>query len=392
MKNPHLLIVGGGIGGLSTALALAKLGIKSSVLEQAAQFRVEGAGIQFCPNTFKILDYLGLADHFKEVAFFPEMLCYRDGITDKEYIKLPLGQDIVDRFRYPFGSFRRDDMLRVFVEACQKEPLIELFSGAKIIKIEEADNKVLAHAGSGKKYEGDLLVGSDGIWSVVRKYVLGEDKPRISGQIIYRGVVKRENMSQELDLDNIVHYVIPNAHLVHYPIGKNGFINISAIFQSDRVPDYRESQGNPKELLSWFSSANDKVRGILGYVDVSRMWTLCDYNPARNWSKGRVVLLGDSAHATLPYMTSGAGMAVEDAVVLSKMLDSHGFNYKEAFKSYEEERYLRTSYVQYFSRAYGEAHHASGVAREVRNEYLSHWSTEETYNWVSYLYSGINLK
>ncbi len=391
MKRPHILIVGGGIGGLTTALALSKYGISSTVLEQAPQFRVEGAGIQFCPNTFKVLDFLGIAKNFADVAFFPEILCYRDGITDQEYIRLPLGKDIVDRFHYPFGSFRRDDMLRVFVEACQNEPLIQLITDAKIKVIEESRDKVFANATNGKKYEGDALVGCDGIWSIARKYVMGQDSPRVSGQIIYRGVVKRDEMP-ELDLDNIIHYVIPNAHLVHYPIGKQGYINISAIFQSNRMPDYHESQGNANELFSWFEGANDKVKEILSHVDVNRMWTLCDYTPARNWSKGKVVLLGDSAHATLPYMTSGAGMAVEDAIVLAKMLDNHGFEFDYAFKAYEEERYLRTSYVQYFSRAYGEAHHASGVAREVRNEYLSHWSIEETYNWVSYLYNGINVK
>ncbi|MFN4173813.1 MAG: FAD-dependent monooxygenase, partial [Parachlamydiaceae bacterium] len=366
-------------------------GSPSSVLEQAPQFRVEGAGIQFCPNTFKILDYLGLSKNFAKVAFFPDLLCYRDGVTDEEYIRLPLGKEIVERFNHPFGSFRRDDMLRVFVEACQNEPLIKLVTEAKIKMIEETEHEVHAITNDGKKFSGDILVGSDGIWSVARKYVIGEDAPRISGQIIYRGVVKREILPQS-DLDNIIHYVIPNAHLVHYPVGVNGYVNISAIFQSDRIPDYRETKGKPEELNAWFQHAGEKVKTLLSFVDTSRMWTLCDYNPMRNWSKGRVVLLGDSAHATLPYMTSGAGMAVEDAFVFAKMIDRHGLNYKTAFKDYEEERYLRTSYVQLMSRAYGEAHHAQGVARTVRNAHLATWTKDEIFNWVSFLYNGIDVK
>ncbi len=390
MNQLPVLIVGGGIGGMTLALALAKNNIASCVLEQADHLRAEGSGIQFCPNTFKVLDYLGIADRFEKVAFFPDFLCYRDGISGKEFIRLPLGDKIVERFNYPFGSFKRDEMLMAFLSACKEEPLVQFETDAKVIQIEEYANKVVAKTSKGGVFEGSLLVGSDGIWSIVRKYVLGEDKPRISGQIIYRGIVDRNQMPSHLDLDSIVHYVKPSAHLVHYPIGKHNFINISAIFQADRIPDYRECKGNEEELLKWFEGGNDDVLDILSHVDKNRMWCLCDYEPSRNWSKGRVVLLGDSIHATLPYMTSGAGMAVEDAVVLSQMLDKYE-DYSTAFKKYEEERYLRTSYVQYFSRAYGEAHHSSGVAREIRNQYLSNWSTDETYNWVSFLYSGIHL-
>lgn len=386
-----IIIVGGGIGGMTAALALAKKQLFSIVLEQAPQFREAGVGIQFCPNTFKVLDYLGLSKPFTDIAIFPDNLCYRDGLSGLEFVRLPLGQQIVDRFSHPFGSFRRDDVLHTFVEQCRQSPFITLITTAKVIEVQEIDHKVLAKTASGETYEGEALIGCDGIWSVVRKFVIGNDEPRVSGQIIYRGLVPHEKMPQHLDLENIVHYVRPHAHLVHYPIGNHGDYNISAIFQSERMPDPHEYKGNREELFSWFEGSRPEVMDILERVDTSRMWALCDRNPIAEWSKGRMAMLGDAIHATLPYLTSGAGMAVEDAFVLAKYIHAMDRDYPSAFKAYQKERYLRTAYVQLLSRAYGDVHHSSGVARELRNEMISKRSVEENYQWVSYLYSGIEI-
>lgn len=391
MKNP-ILIVGGGVGGMTCALALAKKNIPSIVLEQAAKLREAGAGIQFCPNTFKVLDYLNIASAFKEIAIFPENLRYVDGLTSKEILKLPLGNDIVAKFKHPFGSFHREEMLHAFVDECKKSSLISFVTSAKVVKVEETTDGVIAHTDGGQSYKGDALVGCDGLWSMVRRFIVGDEAPRNSGQIIYRGVVEKEKMPSGLELDDIVHYVRPHAHLVFYPIGKKGLFNISAIFQSDRFPDDREIEGKPEELYRWFSGSHPKVMEILDRVDTSIMRPLCDRNPRSCWTKGRMTLLGDAAHATLPYLTSGAGMAVEDAVVLADCLGKYKNDYTAAFKAYEEKRYLRCAYVQYFSRAYGDVHHSTGVARELRNHLLAKRSVEENYQWISYLYNGIEFE
>lgn len=383
-KTSSILIVGGGIGGMSTALALAKRGIASTVLEQAPQFREAGAGIQFCPNTFKILNHLGMTKAFTAIANFPKYLCYVDGLIDFEFVRLPLGQQIVDRFQHPFGSFHREEVLREFVKACKSSPLIKLVTSAKVIHVEERDDIVLAKTDAGDIFEGEILIGCDGIGSVVRKFVLGDERPRDSGQIIYRGVVHKNDMPPNLELESIVHFVRPNAHVVHYPIGNNDYFNISAIFQKG-TPD------DSDELDTWFAGSIPKVMDLIHKVSPAMRWSLCDRQPISQWSKGRIVLLGDSVHPTLPYLTSGAGMAVEDAVVLSNKIAQYSSNFSQAFKEYQEERYLRTAYVQLFSRAYGDVHHSSGVARELRNDLISKRSVEENLNWVSYLYSGIDL-
>lgn len=384
-KTVPVLIVGGGIGGMSTALALAKRGIESTVLEQAPQFREAGAGIQFCPNTFKILDHLGMTQAISKIANFPKYLCYVDGLNDFEFVRLPLGKQIEERFQFPFGSFHREEVLREFVKACRASPFITLIADAKVIDVEQKSDKVIAKTDKGDLFEGEILIGCDGIGSTVRKFVLGDERPRDSGQIIYRGVVHRKDMPQNLELESIVHYVRPNAHVVHYPIGNNDYFNISAIFQ-------KSAPGDSEELDYWFEGSLPKVIDLIHKVNPIMRWSLSDRTPTSQWSKGRIALLGDAMHPTLPYLTSGAGMAVEDAVVLAKKISQHKKNYTQAFKEYQEERYLRTAYVQLFSRFYGDVHHSSSVVtRELRNDLISKRTVEENYNWVSYLYNGISL-
>lgn len=386
-----VIIVGGGIGGMATALAFAKQNIPSIILERAAQFREAGAGIQFCPNSFKILDFLGISKAFEDIAIFPDHICYVDGLLDFEFVRLPLGSKMVERFNHPFGSFHREDVLKTFGNECKKSPLIRMIPAAKVIDIQEKTDRVLAITEDQTIYEGEIVVGCDGIWSVVRKFVEENVALRVSGQIIYRGVVPESEMPGGLQLGNITHYVRPGAHLVYYPIGTKGDFNISAIFQTDRLPDTKESIGNKEEFYSYFEGSIPKVMELVERVDTSRMWPLCDIEPLSNWSKGRIVLLGDAAHATLPYLTSGAGMAVEDAVVLAQKVVENPTNYSLAFKQYQEERRLRTAYVQLFSRMYGDVHHSKGIARELRNHLVSKRSIEENYEWVSYLYKGIDL-
>lgn len=390
-QQEPIIIVGGGIGGMASALAMARKGISTLLLEQAAQFREAGAGIQFCPNTFKMLDYLGIKKPFLDIAILPEYLCYTDATNGFEYMRLPLGETMIQRFNQPFGSFHREDVLRTFVDECRKSNYIQLLTSAKVVAVSETSQGVIVETADGKPYTGAALIGCDGIWSVVHKNVHNNQPPRNSGQIIYRGVVHRDEMPQGLQFDNIMHFVQPLAHFVHYPIGTEGYINISAIFQTDHSPDPRNNTGSKEELFKGFSGASSKTMEILERVDTTRRWVLCDREPSKEWTRGKITLLGDAAHATLPYMTSGAGMAVEDAVVLAEAIVEFDYNYPLAFKEYQSRRYLRCAYVQYFSRLYGDVHHAtSSVARELRNDLISKRSVEENLNWITYLYKGIN--
>jgi len=390
-KELPILIVGAGIGGMAVALALAKVKIKTILFEQASEFRIAGAGLQFCPNTLKVIDYLGMYKDFEKIAIFPDNLCYVDGLTGFKFLNLPLGDKFVERFRYPFASFKREDVLRVFLENCKQSPLIKLVTSARVVEVKDLEDRVVVNTEQKDSFEGDAVIGCDGLWSIVRNFILGNEDPASSGQIIYRGVVKSEDMPKNLQLNDITHYVRPNAHIVYYPIGNRGYFNISAIYQTNRVVDPRETAANPEELQYWFKDSIPVVMELLSLVDKTRMWSLNDRTPISSWSRGRMALLGDAAHPTLPYLTSGAGMAVEDAITLAHKISEYRGDYPKIFSEYQKERYIRTAYVQLFSRAYGNVHHSKGVARELRNSLISKRSVEENYDWISYLYSGIDL-
>lgn len=394
MEKSHslpIIIVGGGIGGMTAALALSQKNIPSILLEQAPQFRETGAGIQLCPNVFKMFDYLGIMDAMKKIAIFPDNLIYVDGINGDRFLNIPLKEPLIERFKYPYGVFHREDLLRGLVNECKNRPLISLNTGARVIHISQDNTHVEVKTEDGRSFKGSALIGCDGLWSVIRDYVVGPETPRFTGHIAYRGVVDINQVDKKLCPNNVVHWVRDHSHLVHYPIGVQGLFNIIAIFQTERQYPLNDISPNSDELEERFEGSQPEIIELLTYIKRDRKWMLYDRDPIKNWTKGRVVLLGDSAHPTLPYLTQGAGMAIEDSVVLAQKITEYGDDFEGAFLSYQEERYLRCAYVQLFSRAYGETHHSSGVARELRDYIISKRSLEDNYEWLAKLYDGIEV-
>ncbi|MBA3283544.1 MAG: FAD-dependent monooxygenase [Nitrosopumilus sp.] len=392
-KNQRLpiLIIGGGIGGIVTALALSRKNISTIVLEQAAQFREAGAGIQLCPNVFKMFDFLGLTKQITNIAFFPDNLIFMDGVTGKEYSRIPLGETFVTRFKYPHGVFHRSELLSILVNECKKSPFIKLITSARVINVEEQDGTVFASTNEDVIYEGDALIACDGIWSIVRENVIGKKEPRVSKSMSYRALVPLDQIPKHIRSNDIVHWQRPNSHLVHYPISTQGFLNIVAEIESEKHHEAHDIIGNPEELENIFVGSPPEILELLKHVDKTRMWMMCDREPQSNWTKGRMTLLGDAAHPTLPHMAQGAGMAIEDAVVIAQFLEKYGEDYTAAFNAYQQERYIRTAYVQTASRAYENVHYASGIARELRNNVLSQAKPELIYDLLGLLYDGIKI-
>jgi salicylate hydroxylase len=367
-----VLIVGGGIGGLATALALSRKGIPVQVLEQAPEFKEIGAGIQLGPNVFRMFELLGLTEAVFQWAAFPTSLEMRDSITGESVVELRI-DSLYDRYRAPYGVIHRADLLDLIHEACKRSNLIKLNTSQKVVAIEDDGKHVTARTEAGETYKGAALVGCDGLWSAVREAVVGDGKPVVSGHIAYRAVLPTDQWPKEYRLPKMIIWGGDKTHLVHYPLRRGELFNLVAVFHSDRYEEGWDTYGDPTELHERFSEKCEPVRTLLQKVESWRMWVLCDRPPIKNWSKGRVTLLGDAAHPMLQYLAQGGNMAIEDAVCLADRIVEAGGDYEAAFRQYQALRYLRTARVQVMARVYGEVYHATDVVRELRNNILQEW-------------------
>jgi salicylate hydroxylase len=388
------LVLGGGIGGLAAALALARKGCRVRLFEQGAELKEIGAGIQLGPNVYHMFEVLGLTEAIERWSAHPENLIMMDALTGEEVTRLPVGSAAFrQRFRgYLYGVIHRGDLYQVLLEACRGEKGIELNEKRKGLSFEDKGERVLLHMDGGETIEGACLVGCDGLWSKVRAQILGAGKPRVSGHIAYRAVLPRAAVPADLWQNNVVLWAGPKTHLVHYPLRRGELYNLVAVFHSDRYEEGWDIYGDPEELERKFAHERAEVRRLLEKINVWKMWVLCDREPARHWSKGRATLLGDAAHPTLQYLAQGANMAIEDAVVLAACAELTGFDWERTFKLYEDARYKRTARVQIMSRYYGDAYHAAGVVRELRNDVLApRPGAAPDFEGVAWLYSGITL-
>jgi salicylate hydroxylase len=372
-NQPPVLIVGGGIGGLTTALALARKGIPTQVLEQAPEFKEIGAGIQLGPNVFRMFEVLGLTEQIFHWAAFPTSLEMRDAITGESVVEMRIDR-MHDRYRAPYGVIHRADLLNVIHDACKASSLIKLSTSQKVVGIDDDGAGVIVRTEAGETFKGSALVGCDGLWSTVRQHVVGDGKPNVSGHIAYRAVLPTDQWPKEYRLPKMIIWCGDKTHLVHYPLRRGELFNLVVVFHSDRYEEGWDTYGDPTELHARFAEKCEPVRTLLQKVESWKMWVLCDRPPIRNWSKGCITLLGDAAHPMLQYLAQGGNMAIEDAVCLAGLIAETGGDYPAAFRKFQEQRYLRTARVQLMSRVYGEVYHATDVLREVRNKVLREWA------------------
>ncbi|MGA7232867.1 MAG: 3-hydroxybenzoate 6-monooxygenase [Xanthobacteraceae bacterium] len=385
-KDQQVLIVGGGIGGLTAALALARQGIPSQVIEQAAAFKEIGAGIQLGPNVFRMFKQLGLIEPISALAVFPKNLIMFDSITGEEVTRISLGDAFRKKFHYPYALIHRADLHNVLLEHCRKSNLIKLDAGQKIVNIDEANGAVTAKTANGKAYRGAALIGADGLWSTIREFVVGDGKPKPAGHITYRAVLPTSEVPEQYRWWNMGFWAGEKVHFVLYPLRTGELYNLVAVFHSNRYEEGWDSYGDPAELHERFAQTCAPVRTLLNKIESWRMWVLCDRPPVKEWSKGRVTLLGDAAHPMLQYLAQGACMAVEDAVCLADKAVEMDGDYAAAFRAYQAVRYLRTGRVQIMARVYGEVYHAGGVAKELRNIMLGSRTPDDAMAGMEWLY------
>jgi len=388
---PEILVIGGGIGGVATALALARRGMRSRVFEKAPEFGEIGYGIQQGPNAYRMLDWLGVMKDLEPQAVFTQSLILIDALTDRELTRISCGPEFRRHFGAPYTVVHRRDLHGALLEACRKREEISLHTSKELASFTERGNSVVATFADGSEYEGAAMIGADGLRSRVREILIGDGAPRPIGHVSYRGVVPFDQVKDRSHFDDMVIWIGPNLHFVQYRLRGGTVMNNVATVASERFErGERRDYGGPDELAEAFSHTTSHVQEMLGYVGKDKNWVLHDREPRSGWTRGNVTLLGDAAHPTVQYLAQGACMAIEDAVVLSGRLKEAGREINAALLAYEKERYLRTARVTITSRIFGDIIHANGGARDLRNHLLAQ-RTPETFWEVDWLYRGIEV-
>ena len=388
-RDLPFLIAGGGIGGLVAAHALACKGIAVRVLEQAAEFREVGAGIQLGPNIFRALEKIGLKDAVLADAWQPGGQEMRCALSGELITALPLDEAYFARFQQPYAVTHRADLHGVYLKACQNNNLITLETRREVVDFADDGQRVTVILKDGERVEGRALIGCDGLWSTIRAKTLDDGAPRVSGHIAYRAVLNRADVPADLWRPDIVLWAGPRTHFVHYPLRRGELYNLVAVFHSDRYVEGWNSEGDTALLHAHFKGQRPEVLRLLERIETWRFWVLCDREPVKDWSKGRVTLLGDAAHPMLQYLAQGACMATEDAVWLAEKVAAQPDDIPAALRAYQQQRYLRTARVQIMARVYGEFYHARGVTAELRNAMLAARTPEQAYESISWLYGGM---
>lgn len=387
-----ILIAGGGIGGLATAIGLARKGYRSLVLEKASQLGEIGAGIQLGPNAFHAFDWLGIGDEARKMAVYIDALRLMDAITGEDIAKVPLDEPFRRRFGNPYAVVHRGDLHGVFLRACREHPLVELRTSSEVAGYEQDGSGVRALLADGSRIEGAALVGADGLWSRIRKQLAGDGAPRVTGHTTYRSVIPTEDMPEDLRWNAATLWAGPKCHIVHYPLSGWKTFNLVVTYHNDAPEPVAGKPVSTEEVRAGFRHVHPRAQKIIEHGKDWKLWVLCDRDPILNWVDGRVALLGDAAHPTLQYMAQGACMAMEDAVCLASELDAASGDFTRAFETYRVRRVHRTARIQIQSRLVGDhIYHPDSGHAALRNAMMRRMSPDDFYDSLQWLYGGTGL-
>jgi salicylate hydroxylase len=383
MHAARVGIVGGGIGGLTAALSLLRRGFDVQVFERAAALTEIGAGVQISPNASRVLHGLGLAGELAEAGARPLAWHQRRWDDGRTLLRTPLAEPLEAAFGFPHYQMHRADLLAALARAVPAE---RVHLGHRLTAFEDHGDSVSAHFAGGTSAEVDVLVGADGIHSLVRRLLFGPESPHFTGCVAYRGLVPAERLRElELEVSAQV-WMGPGAHFVHYFVSGRRLVNFVAI--TERETWTRESwtdRGEVADALAAFAGWHPQVRAVIGAVDETFVWALFDRTPLQRWSAGRVTLVGDACHAMLPFMAQGAAQAIEDGATLAACLA--GAKPVAALRRYEQLRVPRATRIQAGSTENKTRFHLpDGSAQEERDARMAAGATDWSFANVAWIY------
>ncbi|MEV8639192.1 FAD-dependent monooxygenase [Streptosporangium sp. NPDC051023] len=392
-----VIVVGGGIGGLSAALALTRQGLRVRVHEQASVFGEVGAGLQLAPNCTRILDRYGLLEEAAALGVLPEAMVMKDAVDDGDLTRLDL-RDLERRYGYPYLVIHRSDLHGILLRACERAG-VELLTEAHCTSYENVDGGARVRFADGGADEAEAVIAADGLHSVARE-LLVRDEPVSSAYVAYRGAVPFEKVvGNGIHDKDVVVYVGPRCHFVQYPLRGGEMFNQVAVFESPKALAGEDDWGTPDELDAAFAGTCDQVQKGLPLMWRDRWWRMYDRDPIMTWVTGRIALLGDAAHPPLQYMAQGAIMAIEDGWVLGEHVAAQraqrtgggsGVDWDAAFAAYEAVRPEHCRRVVTTARAWGELWHLEGVRRLQRNALLRGRDVYD-YSFVDWIYGPTAL-
>lgn len=366
--SPHILIVGGGIGGLAAALACSRQGARVDLFERSAALTEVGAGLQLGPNVVKLLQGWGLNQALLRVAALPDRLQVRSAVSGAELGVLRLGDVVRRRYGAPYLTMHRADLQAVLADALRAQSSVVVHLDAEVARFDNRADGVTLYTSAGNQIEADALIGADGLWSNVRRQLLDDGQPVSTGQLAYRALVAQASLPEHLRSEQITIWLGPDRHVVQYPVRGGNWLNVVAVVQGHMFgdPQYWDHSGNGPRLRDQLAQSCTPLRELIHAIDQWRLWALNIRPPmagAHEQARGRVALLGDAAHPMLPFLAQGAGMAVEDAHGLAQSLRGDGVDVTQALANYAARRWQRNARVQARSMRNGRIFHATGWTR-----------------------------
>lgn len=387
MHAKKIIIVGGGIGGLAAAMALTKQGVEIELLEQAPEIGEIGAGIQLGPNAYAALDALGAGKAARERSVFSDAITMMDAVDAKQVVRVETGAIFQKRFGNPYGVIHRVDIHKSILEAVEDTDNVTFHINTRVVGIEQDDTGVRVIDQNGNVYRGDAVIGADGVRSVVRDHIFADSSHRVTGHVVYRAVIGKEEFPEDLRYGGPVLWAGPKCHLVQYPLRGGEEYNIVVTFHSRHQEEWGVTDGSKEEVLSYFQGIDAIPAKLLELPKNWRRWATADREPVDNWTKNRATILGDAAHPVAQYMAQGACMALEDAVTLGEAFKVCDGDIEKSFALYQRLRIPRTARIVWSTREMGRIYHAEGVERQVRNAMWKNHSQEQFYDAISWLYS-----